>query len=396
MDRDCNGQTCRERLSTTSSNKKDDLYNDSTLCAYLWNADILAAVQGCKKMFFAPDGYLHCLAIEYMPPEGKDTIAQGLRLYRLTSTRQLISRKAQNTKGKGMTAPVQAALLIGGVRYDGEADNEADRRIAVIQADNDTIAHHFMRNLGGRFQYLDGTKTEIDSIYATRRCTADTLLIGHDATESMFRRLCSAYPIVSIATHGYFNAAETSIGTDLKPCYNDESLSQSIIALAGCNTSLSDGQADNPNEYDGLLSARELSRCDMSQTRLAIISACQTGLGYITADGVYGIQRGLKNAGVQSMIVSLWNVNDEATSLLMTAFHRNLSRGMTTADAFRAARQTLADTAGATTDSSTTTTPELRFNTARLVNEEVSTDQAMADYSSPRYTNAFILIDALE
>ena len=391
---DCNGQTCGNRLSTTNGYQKNDLYNDSTLCTKLWNSDLMELIKGCKKMYFAPDGYLHTLAIEYMLPKDQSTTAQQLRLYRLTSTRQIINRKYNNTANKGgKSATTQAALLIGGVRYDGEASTGKDS-ISTTVADNDTIACSFMRSLGGRFQYLKGTKEEIDSIYATRDCAADTLLTGYNATESAFHRLCSSYPIVTVSTHGYFGAAETSIGTDLKPCYTDESLSQSIIALAGCNASISAENTDDTNEYDGLLSARELSRCDMSQARLVVISACQTGLGYITADGVYGIQRGLKNAGVGSMILSLWNVSDEATSLLMTTFHHFHSQGMTTAEAFRAARQALIDTARVA--DATKTASKLRFNAARLVNEVVSTEASEEDYSSPQYTNAFILIDAIE
>ena len=383
----CNGQTCRERLSTTNGYRKNDLYNDSTLCSMLWSDEILAAVKGCTKIFFAPDGYLHQIAIEYMFPTQSAAITQP-KLYRLTSTRRLMERDAVKNNSS------QAALLMGGVDYDCDTrESNATNKNSISTASNDSIARNFIRGLNARFSYLKGTKKEIDSIYVARSCSADTLLIGSGATETAFRSLCSGYPVVAVATHGYFGAAQVPMGTDLKPCYTDESLSQSVIALAGCNASLSAVTTDDGNEYDGLLSAREISRCDMSRTRLAIISACQTGLGYITADGVYGMQRGLKNAGVESMIVSLWNVSDEATSLLMTTFHKCLGQGMTTNDAFNAARQSLIATAQ--TDSATTTT-KFRFNAAKLINEKVSTTKKSADYSSPQFTNAFILIDAIE
>ena len=404
LDYDCNGLTGRERLSTTNGYLKNDLYNDSTLCAMLWNADLLAAVKGCTRVFFAPDGYLHQLAIEYMLPDATAT-AQQPRLLRLTSTRRLISRAnaksraRQKAAGRARleSAPTAPALLMGGVRYD---DDTADEPQADEAAVNDTVARSLMRSMNARFRYLAGTKKEIDSIYATRRCDGDTLLTGTAATEAAFRRLCPTYPVVSISTHGYFAAAEVPMGTDLKPCYTDESLSQSVIALAGCNASIAAGDSDDETaagEYDGLLSASELSRCDMSRTKIAVISACQTGLGYITADGVYGLQRGLKNAGVESMIVSLWNVSDEATARLMTAFHRGLSHGMTTAEAFRAARNELAATRSVGADPATGTGGStLRFNAARLINEVVSDGGTTTDYSLPQYTNAFILIDATE
>ena len=121
----------------------------------------------------------------------------------------------------------------------------------------------------------------------------------------------------------------------------------------------------------------------MSNVDLAVISACQTGLGYVTADGVYGIQRGLRNAGVGCMLVSLWNVSDNATAILMTNFHKNLSSGMTVRDAFDAARESLCNVSSDASKS---------FDATRLV----QTVSPAETYSEPQYRNAFILIDALE
>lgn len=73
----------------------------------------------------------------------------------------------------------------------------------------------------------------------------------------------------------------------------------------------------SPENYDGILSARELAEQDLSHVSLVVLSACQSGLGYICTDGVYGLQRGLKTAGVKAIIASLWSVDDQATMLLM-------------------------------------------------------------------------------
>jgi CHAT domain-containing protein len=108
-----------------------------------------------------------------------------------------------------------------------------------------------------------------------------------------------------------------------------------------------------------------------------VLSACQTGLGYITADGVYGIQRALKQAGVDAMVVSLWSVSDEASALLMSRFYRNLCNGMDTYAAFMDARSQLM------------TAEQNSFDAGTLSHRRTRR------FADPQYTDAFILIDVL-
>ena len=78
---------------------------------------------------------------------------------------------------------------------------------------------------------------------------------------------------------------------------------------------------------DGILSAKEISTLDLSNVDLAVLSACKTGLGDITSDGVAGLQRGFKCAGVNSILMTLWEVDDAATHLFMSQFYKNLMNG---------------------------------------------------------------------
>ena len=123
----------------------------------------------------------------------------------------------------------------------------------------------------------------------------------------------------------------------------------------------------------------------MSNVRLFILSACQSGLGEITGDGVFGLQRGLKNAGVRAMIVSLWEVDDKATSYFMVRFHKALSEGKGTSEAFDVARDAM--------DEKITTYDEgIDMGTLTEGEPQVTVRQI---YNKPRYKNAFILIDSL-
>ena len=117
---------------------------------------------------------------------------------------------------------------------------------------------------------------------------------------------------------------------------------------------------------DGVLTAHEISQLDLSGLQLLSLSACQTAEGDITSDGVFGLQRGFKKAGAQSILMSLWKVDDEATCILMTEFYRNwISEGKTKHDALEAAKQTV------------------RLHTER-------------GWDDPKYWAAFILLDGLD
>lgn len=131
--------------------------------------------------------------------------------------------------------------------------------------------------------------------------------------------------------------------------------------MAGAGKSL-DGKMTQGD--DGILTAKEIARLDLSKVDLIVLSACETGLGDISGEGVFGLQRGLKKAGVKSLLMSLWKVDDEATQILMSEFYKNIISGKTKVEAFKEAQVYLRSTQGG------------KFNNAK-------------------YWAAFILLDAL-
>ena len=356
--------TVSERLYVTDGKKKNELYNDTALASLIWNSQLIDAMGKAKKVYFAPDGYMHQIAVEYLLPQN----LKNLSFYRLTSTRRLMDDSP--------TAKGASALILGGVVYATQVTGASQ--------DNDTRAYDNARGL--HFDYLKNSGREVQEIHDHRNIGADRLLLGEAVTEGSFRTLCSQFPILHISTHGVFTAAKTPQGTDLKPCLSDESLSQCFLALAGVQTAVDSPQYDRENQ-DGVLSAREMSGLDMSRVQLFVLACCETALGYVTSDGVYGIQRGLKNAGVGAIVATLWDIDDEAATMFMVALHDLLAKGQTIHQAFYGARQALLSTKMEDNQERVK-----RFNPVTLTEEMYAGD----DYSDPRYVDAFILIDALD
>ncbi len=90
------------------------------------------------------------------------------------------------------------------------------------------------------------------------------------------------------------------------------------------------------NNSDGLLTAAEILDLKLN-AELVVLSACDTGRGRITGDGVIGLSRSLISVGVPSVLVSLWSVPDAPTASLMTQFYKNIQTNPDKAQALRQA-----------------------------------------------------------
>ena len=162
------------------------------------------------------------------------------------------------------------------------------------------------------FDPLPGSETEATAIASLLHTTAIT---GKNATKRNILTQLSSASLIHLATHGILDERQGL---------------ESAIVLA--NSSL----ASRPDE---LLTASEI--LDLKLTaNLVVLSACNTGRGKITGDGVIGLSRSFMSAGVPSVVVSLWQVPDAPTSALMIAFHQNLIEKMDKAQALRQAMLT--------------------------------------------------------
>ena len=201
-----------------------------------------------------------------------------------------------------------------------------------------------LRALRGEWDDLSGTKDEVNSISSllSSNNIKVEVFTQADGSEEVFKSLSAKnVSLIHLATHGfYFNNTDAMrinyFNREQSSSYISSGLRSGII-FSGANNAWKG--ADVPNgEEDGVLTADEIMGMELDSTDLLILSACQSALGDSGSDGVYGIQRSFKIAGVNSIIMSLWEVDDEATSLMMQAFYQNYVKGMRKRDAFKAAQ----------------------------------------------------------
>ena len=295
------------------------------------------------NVYFSPSGQLHQINMEVL----KDSIGrqanEKYNLYRVSSTRQLCIEKPK--------VRYTNATLYGGLIYEMDSTQMIAQSRTYHSTDDYVASRGFVADSTMRvgWNYLPATKSEVEMIARQMyehgiHPERYTETVG---TEESFKALSGKQiPIIHLATHGFFLKDEEARKQDYFQALNlessknieDNSLKRSGLILSGGQRAWLN-QPIPANVEDGILLAEEIATMDLSGTDLVVLSACQTGLGEITSEGVFGLQRAFKNAGVQTLIMSLWRVNDAATSLIMQTFYEHLLSGQSKREAFAIAQQ---------------------------------------------------------
>lgn len=198
--------------------------------------------------------------------------------------------------------------------------------------------------LRGNWLDLPGTRQEVDSIAALMRAKGirTTTYLGREASEEAFKALSGHSPrILHVATHGfaistqkdYDRSAFAQATASVSP--NNTYMAWAGLVLAGGNATWR-GDTIPDGVEDGILTAEEIARLDLSGTDLVVLSACETARGHIDpVDGVWGLQRAFKQAGAKAVLMTLWKVSDDITALFMEQFYKHLLAGKTIRQAVR-------------------------------------------------------------
>lgn len=321
-----------------SGKVKETVYN------LIWSP-LSPYLDGVQSIFYAPTGYLQHINVDWLGQSDDDFLANHYNLYRVSSTRTLIGKNRDNDSAN--------AIILGDIAYSTKNKQFED-----------TPQSKYRSITRSGFGHLSRTINEIDSISSilTSHNFSNTVLSKSLADEQSVRKLSGKSPkILHFATHGFYYTKEELEEEFKKSSYigfqfHRPELYHSGLALAGAQDTWYNekpGSEINFDKYfsmdaasDGILLSSEISELDFSNTDLVVLSACQTALGYVKSEGVYGLQRAFKLAGVNSLIMSLWKVDDDATQLLMTSFYKNLMNGMPKREALINAQKEVRETPG--------------------------------------------------
>lgn len=335
-----------------------------------------------QSIYFSPAGVFYNTGIEYLPNEDGINLSSIKNLYRLSSTKEIVMSKPAKTRN---------IVLFGGVDYDTPITELAKESSEYVVAVNEgrTVPLDSLDLRGaateGGFKYLAGTSEEVKEISTLLSDTDMGIDVysGHYGSEASFKNMSGKdIDVLHIATHGfYYSSPHTGNSTSIEKLFidlnlyfrsddieivnEDKMLTRSGLILAGANNIL----RKVPIPYgveDGVLYADEIANLDFNCVNLLVMSACQSGLGdNHTSEGVFGLQRGFKLAGVESIVMSLWKVNDISTEYFMTEMYKNIALGQSKREAFNNAQISL-----------------------RMKNA--------GEFDLPEYWAAFVLLDALD
>lgn len=310
--------------SRSARRRADALYMRDELHLYdrLWRP-MEKYLSGVKHIYYSPTGILNVLAIPALKVADNEWLCDKYDLHMMTSTAELVTGMHNHS------ATPSSAALLGGIYYsrDQATPNPDGTRGAVT---------------GKReaFPFLYNTDLEVDDIKGIMsQCGIKaTEIKGLDATQAKLSLYDNNSPdIIHLSTHGFFinNPEDMRNNKFLArfPLANQIAMQRTGLALSEANKAWEG--APLPEENDGIITANEVAAMNLDKTRLVVLSACETGLGSYSAEGVWGLPRGFKQAGVKSLMASLWEVDDRSTARFMEDFYRSWLDGNSMQQAWR-------------------------------------------------------------
>ncbi|MGQ0738024.1 MAG: tetratricopeptide repeat protein [Bacteroidota bacterium] len=300
-------------------------------------------LKGIRKVSYSPAGKLYSIAFHALPVDSNTVLMDRYQLQQYTGTRQVVLRTVENK-----TVIPSGIVLFGDAIFSMDSLQLVKQRAAppdsFLSATNYTASSR-----GGGNSYwpnLPGTAEEVKKIgdLFSQNKISTRIFIQSRASEENLKGLNGRSPqVLHIATHGFFLPEQDQIngssGKSNVYTLADDPLLRSGLILSGGNYAWS-GKTPVEGVEDGIATAYEISQLNLSNTELVVLSACETALGDIKgSEGVFGLQRAFKMAGVKKMIVSLWQVPDKETAELMTTFYIYWMKGKPINDSFTQAQE---------------------------------------------------------
>lgn len=347
-------KTLRPFLQKTISHNSNNYITNKQigidLYKLIWKP-LLPHLKNAKTIYIGASGMLHRLAFGALPTFTKDSYLVNKYDIRYYSTlRDFKKERFEQHNPKNV-------LLVGGAQFEMDS-LELYSLSTTLKGIKDKHLNYkseeFSRSIFSdstrstvHFPFLPGTLEEVSAINLMfrKKSWKTNVYTGKLALEDNVKKhsFHDAPRIIHLATHGYF-FAPLNIDTVFDKSVRERVLSskeplvRNGLVFSGVNYIWRGGQPIDGLD-DGVLTAYEISNLDLSNTNLAVLSACNSGLGDINnVEGVLGLQRAFKIAGVDNLIISLWKVPDKSTSEFMQLFYKYYLKGKSLKTAFNKAQ----------------------------------------------------------
>jgi CHAT domain-containing protein/tetratricopeptide (TPR) repeat protein len=305
-----------------------------------------------RRLFLSPDGQLALVPFAVLH-DGRQFLVDAFDFTYLSSGKNLLPRPQESgppgpvvvLADPDFSAPLQAPAL-----SMAEASARARRSSSV---------ERFFSTLGEELAHrawaaapLPGTRGEAEAIQ--RLLPQAQLFLGPEATKERLLHLPTP-GILHLATHGFFLQDAPALprtravghfgelGEEpLAPSLHAPLLRSGLVFAGALAPAPSDSSPASPPADSALVTALELAGLNLWGTQLVVLSACDTGRGDVKlGQGVYGLRRAFLVAGAETVVMSLWKVNDETTHALMQGYYHHLLAGLGRATALREAMREL-------------------------------------------------------
>lgn len=301
---------------------RPDMFYDKDFAAevikLLWNPLKEHIVEG-STVYYVPSQMLFQVCLESLSLEDGTLLGDHYHFVRLSSARELVRKQNKSNAA--------SAVLYGGLQYDLEpnvmAGNAKQYDLSSLMAmrGGDIVRGDSI------FRELPGSKVEIERISEILKKSKFkvTPYTGVNGTEESFLSMHGKAPrILHLATHGFYYTPTEAEEVDYLRGYSD-AMSLSGLIMSGGNAAWR-GEELPAGTLGGVLTANNIAHLDLSNTDMVVLSACQTGQGNATAEGLYGLQRAFKKAGVGTMVMTLWSVSDKVATEFMIKFYETLAK----------------------------------------------------------------------
>lgn len=300
-------------------------------------------IGGANHLLISPDGELNLIPFEALVDEKSRFLIERYAVTYLTTGRDLLRMQVTRSSQSGPVVfanplfgePTATLVASANKGEPKSATPLALKRSVTTGVDLESVY----------FAPLPGTALEAKSIQSF--FPEAKILTGTQATKDSLRQV-AAPRILHIATHGFFlqDPPIEAAQKPNQPSPSDASSAQTKAKLSNpllrSGLAFSGANLTKGGSEDGILTSMEASSLNLWGTKLVVLSACETGVGRIKdGEGVYGLRRAFLLAGTETLLMSLWEVSDQATLEIMRDYYSGLKKGLGRGEALRQAQLTM-------------------------------------------------------